>query len=51
MAVWEKGGDFLAALKADSAVAAHLEAGALEALFDVDYHTKHVDTVFKRVFG
>jgi adenylosuccinate lyase len=23
----------------------------LEALFDVGYHTKHVDTVFDRVFG
>ena len=51
MAVWEKGGDFLAALKADKKVSAHLDASALEALFDLGYHTKHVDTVFKRVFG
>ena len=50
MAVWEKGGDFLDALKADKKVGAHLDASALEALFDLGYHIKHVDTVFKRVF-
>jgi Holliday junction resolvasome RuvABC DNA-binding subunit len=25
--------------------------GQVEALFDLGYHTKHVDTVFARVFG
>ncbi len=29
----------------------HLDTQALAALFDLDYHTKHVDTIFKRVFG
>jgi adenylosuccinate lyase len=28
-----------------------LDDKALTALFDMGYHTKHVDTVFKRVFG
>ena len=28
-----------------------LPAEQLEALFDLGYHTKHVDTVFARVFG
>ncbi len=51
MAVWEKGGDFLAALKADKDVAAHVKVDALVALFDLGYHTARVDTIFARVFG
>ena len=51
MAVWEKGGDFMAALKADKDVTSHLDADALEALFDLGYHTKNVDLILKRVFG
>jgi len=51
MGVWEKGGDFLAALKADKDVAAHLDAADIESLFDLGYHTSHVDTIFARVFG
>ncbi len=44
-------GDFLTLLKADKDVAKALPAKDLEALFDLGYHTKHVDTIFKRVFG
>ncbi len=51
MEVWQKGGDFRAALEADEAVAAHVDAAALAELFDLGYHTKHVDTIFERVFG
>jgi adenylosuccinate lyase len=51
MAVWEKGGDFLAALKADSDVAAHLDGAALEDLFDLGHQTRRVDAIFARVFG
>jgi adenylosuccinate lyase len=51
MQVWEKGGDFLALLQADKEVAQHLSAKKLAALFDLAYHTKQVDTIFKRVFG
>src|SRR5262249_43816474 len=51
MKVWRGETDFLSALKADPEVAAHLEGAALEALFDLDYHFKHVDTIFARVFG
>ncbi|MDP3400840.1 MAG: hypothetical protein Q8R97_06940, partial [Brevundimonas sp.] len=36
-------------LKADDRVI--LSQAELEALFDIGYHTKHVDTVFARVFG
>ena len=49
MKVWRGEGNFLDFLKEDPEV---IVADAdLEALFDLDYHTKHVDTVFQRVFG
>jgi len=38
-------------LKADPEVTAALDERALEALFDMAYHTKHVGTIFRRVFG
>ena len=49
MKVWRGEGRFLDFLKADARVT--LPAAQLEALFDLGYHTKHVDTVFARVFG
>ena len=51
MQVWEGGGDFLELLKADKEVSQHLSAKQLAAQFDLGYHTKHLDTIFKRVFG
>ncbi len=51
MPVWEGKGRFLDLLKADKEVARHLPAPQLEALFDEAYHTKHVETIFRRVFG
>jgi adenylosuccinate lyase len=51
MAAWRGERGFLEALTADAAVAKHLPAGDLAALFDLDYHLKHVDTIFARVFG
>ena len=51
MSVWQDGGQLLERLKADAAVTAVLPADALEALFDLAYHTKHVGTIFARVFG
>jgi len=51
MEVWRNGGDFRAALEADQLVSARLDGDALAELFDLGYHTKHVDTIFKRVFG
>ena len=50
MKVWNDGGDFLAALLADKDVRKALSEGELRAQFDLGYHTKHVDTIFKRVF-
>lgn len=58
MRVWDAAGrgedtkgQFLALLKADPEVSAALGAATIEELFDLGYHTKHVDTIFKRVFG
>ena len=51
MRVWRGEGDFLEFLKADPEVTAALPADRLEPLFDLAYHTKHVDTIFRRVFG
>ncbi|PJK28079.1 adenylosuccinate lyase [Minwuia thermotolerans] len=53
MKVWEADGkaDLLALLKADPEVSAAVSAERLEAMFDLEYHLKHVDTIFARVFG
>jgi adenylosuccinate lyase len=51
MPVWRGEGDFLTLLKADKDVSAKLSDTELEELFDLGYHLKHVDTIFKRVFG
>jgi adenylosuccinate lyase len=51
MPVWRGEGDFLMLLKQDPDVSKALSAAELEALFDLDHYLKHVDTVFRRVFG
>ena len=51
MKTWEEGRDFLTELKADKDVTAKLKPAELEAMFDLGYHLKHVDTIFARVFG
>jgi adenylosuccinate lyase len=51
MPVWRGEGDFLTLLKKDPDVAAKLSAAELEESFDLGYHLKHVDTIFRRVFG
>ncbi|WP_298433886.1 adenylosuccinate lyase [uncultured Jannaschia sp.] len=49
--VWETRSDFREELLADPEVVAALGANGIEAKFDEAYHTKHVDTIFARVFG
>ena len=51
MKVWEKGADFKTELLADPDVTAALSPAEIEEKFDLGYHTKHVDTIFARVFG
>ena len=51
MKVWQDGADFLETLLADNAVTKVLSPEQIRAQFDLDYHFKHVDTIFARVFG
>jgi len=51
MPVWRGEGEFKALLNADAEVMAKLSPSEIDALFDLGYHFKHVDTIFKRVFG
>jgi adenylosuccinate lyase len=51
MKVWEEGKDFLVELLADREVRAALSEQEIRDKFDLSYHTRHVDTIFARVFG
>jgi adenylosuccinate lyase len=51
MKVWEQGADFQTELEADPEVRVALSQAEIGALFDLGHHTKHVDTIFSRVFG
>jgi adenylosuccinate lyase len=53
MQVWESDGQksLLQLLKADPEVSGKLDDAQLDALFNLDYHLKHVDDIFDRVFG
>ncbi len=51
MRVWAGEGDFLTFLKEDKEVTAALSDKEIEENFDLGYHTKHIDTIFSRVFG
>lgn len=51
MKSWSENISFLDLLKTDADVSSQINNAALEEVFDLDYHTKHVEAVFKRVFG
>ncbi|WP_112323803.1 adenylosuccinate lyase [Oceanibium sediminis] len=51
MKVWEQGADFMEELKGDADVRAVMSEAEIEEKFDLGYHTKHVDTIFARVFS
>jgi adenylosuccinate lyase len=51
MPVWEGKGDFAALLKVDPKVTEVLSAAEIDGLLDLAFHTKHVDDIFRRVFG
>ena len=51
MKVWDHGKDFKTELLGDDEVLKALSVEEIEEKFDMGYHTKHVDTIFKRVFG
>ena len=51
MRVWEEGADYRALLRADPDVSRLLTPEEIDEAFDIGYHLKHVDTIFRRVFG
>jgi adenylosuccinate lyase len=51
MEAWRGNASFLALCRADKDIREFLSDDELVALFDMGYHTKHVDTIFRRVFG
>jgi len=51
MKVWLEGKDFMTELKADAEVTKRLSTAQIEECFNLDYHFKHVDDIFQRVFG
>jgi adenylosuccinate lyase len=51
MAAWDGKARFSDLLKEDSEITQFLEPQAIDRLFDLSYHLKHVDTIFVRVFG
>jgi len=51
MKVWEQNKDFLSELLSDPEITDALSESDIRGYFDLDYHTKHVDTIFQRVFG
>ncbi|HXP12890.1 MAG TPA: adenylosuccinate lyase [Stellaceae bacterium] len=51
MNAWHGKGGFADLLKKDPEVAKHIKPAELAKHFDDTYHLKHVDTIFKRVFG
>jgi adenylosuccinate lyase len=51
MRAWRDGVPLLDLLRADPEVTARIDEAALAALFELGYHTRHVDRIFARVFG
>mgnify|MGYP000465120694 CR=1 FL=1 len=51
MKVWEEDADFLTELKGDTEVTAKLSEAEIDEQFDLGYHRRNVDVIFKRVFG
>lgn len=51
MKVWEEGKDFQTELLNDAEVCGYLPQDEIREAFDLNYHLKHVDTIFTRVFG
>jgi adenylosuccinate lyase len=51
MAAWRGDGRFADRLKSDPDVTRLIPPETIDGLFDTAYHLKHVDTIFRRVFG
>ena len=51
MEAWRGNASFLRSRRADKEIRQFLSDDELVTLFDMGYHTKHVDTIFRRAFG
>ena len=50
MKVWETGQEFKDLIMEDQEIGGYLSKTEIEEIFDLDYHVKHVDDIFERVF-
>jgi adenylosuccinate lyase len=50
MKVWETGQEFKDLIMEDQEIGGYLSKTEIEEIFDLDYHMKHVDDIFERVF-
>ena len=50
MKVWETGQEFKDLIMEDQEIGEHLDKTEIEEIFDLDYHVKHVNDIFERVF-
>ncbi|MBI4444672.1 MAG: adenylosuccinate lyase [Acidobacteria bacterium] len=49
--VWDEGADFESLVRQDPYITAHLSSDDITRIFDLEYKLRHVDLVFKRVYG
>jgi adenylosuccinate lyase len=49
--VWSNEGEFKALVLADEDIARHLTAAELERTFDLKHQLRHVDSIYRRVYG
>ena len=49
--VWDTGRDFQSLLLEDKEIRKHLTKKDITEIFNLEYHLKHVEAIFKRVFG
>ena len=51
MRAWSEGSQLQGLLQQDPEVTQRLDSEELAAIFNINYHLKHVDTIFSQVFG
>ena len=51
MLVWQEGGEFPQRVQEDKDIGKHLTQPELTTIFDLSRYLRHVETIFKRVFG
>jgi len=49
--VWDTGREFQSLLLEDKEIRKHLSKKDIAEIFSLEYHLKHVDDIFQRVFG